>query len=87
MRSKDPCDRCDTGHMLAYCTRTIAGCEFGKRFLKCNSCGNTGVEIFEQPKRRETSVPDLVHSPIEMVGTCGRLNETATNPQTHRAES
>ena len=53
MRSLDKCQSCNVGFMVTYRTRRFKTRPGGRRYLKCDHCGITGLEIVTEIRTRQ----------------------------------
>ena len=58
MQSLDRCPECGRGVLSIYKTRRVAHTDRAKRYLKCDRCGETALEIIRAgpPRRRKKNV-------------------------------
>ena len=52
MRSLDKCPSCPVGFMVTYRTRRFKTRPGGRRYLKCDRCGATGLEVVNEIRKR-----------------------------------
>jgi len=69
MNSNEPCGACVDGTMRTYCTKRVGHTDLAKRYLRCDLCGATDVEVTHVPRRRPTGLLNKVNSTLGQIAT------------------